>query len=99
MGWADCGTDSMGRRIGYAFEATCDHPGCTNIINRGIDHACGGMHGADEQSCEGYFCHNHMWRCGADEHGRIRWVCAACRRRAMMPRRDHLGRFIKKQEV
>lgn len=28
MSWADCGEDSKDRPIGWAVEATCDHPGC-----------------------------------------------------------------------
>lgn len=61
MGWGDCGTDSKGRPIGYVFEATCDHPGCDAKINRGLSHACGGMHGElGGQACEGYFCSKHL---------------------------------------
>lgn len=59
MGWGNCGTDSMGRPIGYIFEATCDHSGCKEKINRGLGYACGGMHSEDEYSCEGYFCEKH----------------------------------------
>lgn len=59
MGWANCGTDSKGRPIGYAHSATCDFPGCAEPIDRGLDFACGGMHGKDEHSCEGYFCYEH----------------------------------------
>ncbi len=60
MSWADCGTDSKGRPIGYAFAATCDHPGCTEEIDRGLAYACGGMHGTFN-SCEGYFCEKHLF--------------------------------------
>lgn len=59
MGWGHCGTDSKGREIGYCIDATCDHPGCDEKINRGLAYACGGMHGNDEHSCERYFCHKH----------------------------------------
>lgn len=59
MGWSDCGTDSKGRPIGYGHQATCDHPGCEEVIDRGLGYACGGMHGEDEHSCDGYFCGNH----------------------------------------
>jgi hypothetical protein len=45
MGWANCGEDSRGRPIGYAWEATCDRPGCNAKIDRGLAYACGGMHG------------------------------------------------------
>jgi hypothetical protein len=60
MGWSDCGTDSMGRPIGYAHVATCDHPGCDTVIDRGLSYACGGMHGDDVFSCEKYFCAQHL---------------------------------------
>lgn len=60
MGWADCGNDSKGRPIGYAFEATCDHPECNAKIDRGLAFACGGMHGENDGfDCEGYFCEMH----------------------------------------
>ena len=60
MGWSDCGTDSKGRPIGYAFDAICDHPGCRKEIDRGLSYACGGMHGSDTYSCDGYFCPEHL---------------------------------------
>lgn len=44
MGWADCGVDSNGRSIGYAFDAICDHPECSEQIDLGLSYACGGMH-------------------------------------------------------
>lgn len=65
MGWADCGDDSRGRRIGYAWAARCDHvwagKKCNARIDRGLAYACGGMHGSDEYSCEGYFCPKHLY--------------------------------------
>jgi hypothetical protein len=72
MGWGNCGSDSKGRPIGYVHAATCDHPGCTKKIDRGLAYACGGMHGPgaylggdddvdwQDVSCEGYFCEEHM---------------------------------------
>lgn len=66
MGWADCGTDSKGRRIGYGVGAHCDERGCRVRINRGLGFACGGMHGhntlpaSDFEACEGYFCSEHL---------------------------------------
>lgn len=64
MGWADCGTDSKGRPIGYAHAATCDEPGCEAVLDRGLEYACGGMHGpldlrGNATCCEGYFCAAH----------------------------------------
>lgn len=60
MGWADCGTDSNGRPIGYAHQGICDHPGCEVKIDRGLDYACGGTHGTADGGCELYFCHEHL---------------------------------------
>lgn len=77
MGWANCGEDSKGRPIGYAHQGTCDHPGgCTVEIDRGIAHACGGMHGTDEASCEGYFCSAHQETVTYD--GKAVSLCLAC---------------------
>jgi hypothetical protein len=59
MGWANCGVDAKGRGIGYAFDAVCDYPGCEKKIHRGLDYACGGMHGDVEHGCDGYFCWDH----------------------------------------
>jgi len=61
MGWADCGVDSQGRSIGYAFNGGCDHLECDASIGRGVDAACGGMHGDLEYACEKYFCWDHLF--------------------------------------
>ena len=76
MGWANCGTDSKGRPIGYAHAATCDHPGCDAKIDRGLAYACGEMHGEDDGTCEGYFCEQHRTRRLID--GRWVDVCLGC---------------------
>lgn len=81
MGWADCGKDSKGRPIGYAFEATCDEPGCAREISRGLDYACGGMHGEAGDYCERYFCHRHLIDIGEDADDfdtHSPWVCKEC---------------------
>jgi len=82
MGWADCGSDSQGRPIGYAFEGVCDHPECSKALYRGVDAACGGMHGADEYSCEGYFCWDHLEFVSVDCISGITGaqVCLACKK-------------------
>ncbi|WIX32532.1 hypothetical protein QO259_17235 [Salinicola sp. JS01] len=77
MGWSDCGTDSQGRPIGYAHPATCDHPGCSEQIDRGLSYACGGMHGEDEVSCERYFCSAHRLNTVLCS-GRYHSVCDQC---------------------
>lgn len=76
MGWANCGTDSEGRPIGYAHEGKCDY-GCGNAIDRGLSYACGEMHGQLEYGCEGYFCPEHLFMaCVAP--GEYRWLCQNC---------------------
>lgn len=83
MGWSDCGTDSQGRPIGYGHEGTCDHPGCTRPLNRGLYYACGGMHGKTEVGCEGYFCDEHRDTTVWMPDGLLVAVCAQCRVQAL----------------
>lgn len=77
MGWANCGTDSKGRPIGYAHEARCDEPGCRAKINRGLSYACGGMHG-ESTGCEGYFCGDHRTICYDPDEQRALSFCRRC---------------------
>lgn len=84
MGWGNCGTDSKGRPIGYAFEAVCDHPGCGEFIDRGLAFACGGMHGQNIFDCEGYFCTKHLSYVGLpDKKGSIQ-ICPECYKRMIL---------------
>lgn len=84
MGWAFCGEDTKGRSIGYGVPATCDHPGCTEKIDRGLGYACGAMHGIDDPlgSCEGYFCGKHQIYSDHVMEGEGGFVCFACAERA-----------------
>ena len=101
MGWADCGVDSRGRPIGYAFRARCDEPGCHARIERGLASACGGMHGAGAHYCEGYFCGEHLVFVDASKADRRRgdpltgFLCRRCAQAYEMSRRtrDARGRF------
>jgi hypothetical protein len=87
MGWANCGDDSMGRPIGYAHAAICDHQGCLKEIDRGLAYACGGMHGdCGGQACEKYFCTDHLFyvdneAMGYDELS-VGQLCASCLKEA-----------------
>jgi len=61
------GYDSnWGRDVGYGVPATCDHPDCTETIDRGLPYVCGGQpHGGDE-GCGLHFCGKHMYNTGPD---------------------------------
>lgn len=84
MGWANCGTDSKGRPIGYAHSGTCDHPGCDKPIDRGLTFACGGMHGNEDEKgwtdtcCEGYFCSEHLGIVGINRLGQEEYLIRIC---------------------
>ena len=81
MGWANCGKDDLGRPIGYAHEGTCDEEGCENEIERSLDYACGGMHGAQDADekpcCARYFCSDHLFF-AFDWRSRRRTYCSKC---------------------
>jgi hypothetical protein len=90
MSWAHCGEDHRKRPVGYAVEATCDHPGCDARIDRGLAYVCGGEHRGiqvdDHEgasfvlTCGGYFCPDHRVPIVGFVHGRVRGleVCASC---------------------
>jgi hypothetical protein len=62
MGWAYCGQDDLGRDIGYGVRATCDYPGCTEEIDRGLGYCCGSMHfRMNGDGCGRYFCDKHLY--------------------------------------
>ena len=79
MGWG-YGTLSSGKEAGYTVDAVCEHPGCDKSIHRGLAYACGGDHGEDEVSCDGYFCDGHLtgWARQPWGTGRDVRVCAKC---------------------
>lgn len=60
MGWSLGYDNTWKRDIGYGVPATCDHPECTEQIDRGLAHVCGGEPFGGEQGCGLYFCANHL---------------------------------------
>lgn len=61
MGYS-IGWDSIhSRDIGYGVPAVCEHPGCSEDIDRGMAHACG--QGFPEDGCGLYFCGRHLFPC------------------------------------
>lgn len=78
MSWRDPGKDSTGRPFGWDQWGECDDPGCTKKITRGLAHVCGILHGADEYSCELYFCQEHRSNVVEDPRLYPLAVCDAC---------------------
>jgi len=71
MGWS-IGEDD-GRDIGYGVPATCDYPGCTEKIDRGLSYVCGGEPYGGDEGCGLFFCEDHL---GWGESGRQ--LCERC---------------------
>lgn len=75
-----------GKQAGYMIEATCEHPGCDQPIDRGLSFACGRDVGDQGGcSCEGYFCEKHLYVVETlpDTHartelGQYTQLCAQC---------------------
>lgn len=51
MGWELGERD--GRDIGYGVPAVCDHPDCSEEIDRGVSYAC--------RECGLFFCESHLY--------------------------------------
>lgn len=60
MGWS-VGENAQGRDVGYGVPSICDHPDCSQEINRGLAFVCGDMHDGGEHGCGLYFCHRHIY--------------------------------------
>lgn len=61
MGWSVGWDEKWQRDIGYGVPSTCDHPGCTQTIDRGLSYVCGGEPHGGERGCGLYFCSKHMY--------------------------------------
>lgn len=60
MSWAVGFDEHWQRDIGYGVPAFCDHPGCSERIDRGLAYVCGGEPYGGEHGCGLYFCPNHL---------------------------------------
>jgi len=62
MGYSVYYSIENNRFQGYGVPAYCDHPDCTNEIDRGISYVCCGdqLH---TNSCGGYYCQDHEHLC------------------------------------
>lgn len=59
MGYSCYTSAENGREQGYAVPAVCDHPDCTNLIDRGMGYVCLGDQ-EHTQSCGGFYCSDHQ---------------------------------------
>lgn len=60
MSWA-IGYDAHWERdVGYGVPAICDHPDCSNKIDRGLAYVCGAEPYGGECNCGLFFCPEHQ---------------------------------------
>lgn len=60
MGWS-LGFDSNWKRdVGYGVPAVCDHPDCSEKIDRGLSYVCGNDIYGGERGCGLFFCGRDM---------------------------------------
>lgn len=60
MGWSIGYDDNWKRDIGYGVPAVCDHPDCSEEIDRGLSYVCGGEPYGGDRGCGLYFCSAHL---------------------------------------
>ena len=61
MSWSIGYDKKWQRDIGYGVPCWCDHPGCTEEINRGLSYVCGGEPHGGELGCGLFFCEQHRF--------------------------------------
>jgi hypothetical protein len=60
VSWA-VGEGKDGRDIGYGVPAICDHPACSEEIDRGLAHVCGMINtDGEDRGCGLHFCTQHL---------------------------------------
>lgn len=60
MGWSIGFDEHWNRDIGYGVPAWCDHPDCSEVIDRGLSYVCGGAPYGGDGGCGLYFCPKHL---------------------------------------
>ena len=89
MGWSIGFDTNWNRDIGYSVPAFCDHPKCSEEIDRGLGYVCGGEPYGEPHGCGLYFCSKHQRGYGPQ-------LCSRCvnRKPPYKPKPDH-PRWIK----
>lgn len=61
MGYSIYYDSRRNRDLGYGVPAICDHPDCSEEIDRGLSYVCGGEpYTGGEHGCGLYFCSDHL---------------------------------------
>lgn len=78
MGWSIGYDSKWNRDVGYGVPAICDHPDCSEEIDRGLSYVCADqeMFGG-ENGCGLYFCSAHR-DYHEFENGDEAFVCERC---------------------
>lgn len=85
MGWEIGFDDKWKRDIGYGVPAFCDHPGCTEKIDRGLAYVCGGEPYGGDRGCGLFFCYTHLRMTSKGQ------LCKKCKngKQPFEPKREH----------
>ena len=84
MSWSMGWDSNWERWIGYGVRAYCDHPKCSETIDRGLAHVCCNQEPrGGEKGCGLYFCDG--------DHGDYRNRCSPCQhgRKPYTPKPEH----------
>ncbi len=90
MGWSIGFEAARNRDIGYGVPAYCDHPECTEKIDRGLGYVCGGDAYGGEHGCGLFFCSTHLHMAGSRRDNKPLCVrCLKSRPLGFAPKPDH----------
>ena len=76
MGWSVGYDEKWKRDIGYGVPSICDHPGCSEKIDRGLAYVCGSDPYGGEFGCGLFFCEEHRQPTRARRSSAM--VCQCC---------------------
>lgn len=82
--------DVNGRDAGYGVPSICDHPDCSEEIDRGLIYICGNEPATDSRGCNLYFCKKHLLLTSKGQ------LCERCwpRRRKPFPEKPDLREWL-----